>query len=140
VPDEAVAAVFTAAEGSERPIRLQDAMAIVKPYMPPKPPKPRPFLCQDKPVRELPPPAPEPEPQTIEAEYTVLSAQLTFADWLAAMPTDLSVGDHLAILELAKGSATKLRNQRPSLYNAVSNAIPAWSVLILAVEKELRQP
>jgi hypothetical protein len=99
---------------------------------PPTPPEPAPPTP--------PPPEPEPdEPDAIDAEYTIQPAPLTFAEWLAAMPTDLSVRDHLAILELAKGSASKLRNMRPTLYHAVSNVMMLWSQLITAVEKELRK-
>ena len=61
-----------------------------------------------------------------------------FDAWLAAMPTELAVGEHLAILELAKSSASALRSMRPALYNPVSNALPTWSQLIIAVEKLLK--
>ena len=76
--------------------------------------------------------------QGIPQEPEAPSSLSSFAEWLAAMPNDLALRDHLAILELAKGSATRLRNVRPSLYNAVSNAIPTWSLLIIAVEKEMK--
>jgi hypothetical protein len=60
VPDEAVRQVIAAARASDKPLRVQDAMAIVKPYMPVKPPRPK----------QLPPP-PEPDGDVISAEYTV---------------------------------------------------------------------
>jgi hypothetical protein len=61
VPDEAVRQVIAAARASDKPLRVQDAMAIVKPYMPVKPPRPK----------QLPGLVAEPDTDTIDAEYTV---------------------------------------------------------------------
>jgi hypothetical protein len=137
VPDAAVEQVIEAARTNGKRLRVQDAMAIVRPYMPVKQPRPKQLAG---PV--VPEPEPD-EPDAIEAEYTVVtepgSPLGTFAEWLAAMPAELSLRDHLAILELAKGSATRMRNVRPSLYNAVSNVMMQWSQLIHAVEQELRK-
>lgn len=57
VPDEAVNAVLWASRDKALPFK--DAMAIVKPFMPAKERKPK----------QLPPPI---EPETIEAEYTIM--------------------------------------------------------------------
>jgi hypothetical protein len=114
----------------QTPTRAQ-VKRMIAAYMPAREQKPKQLTG---PVAE-----PEPEPDAIEAEYTVIPAAPSFAEWLAAMPADLSLRDHLAILELAKGSATKLRNVRPALYNAVSNVMMQWSQLIHAVEQELRK-
>jgi len=67
VPEEAVSAVCVAAKKSDKPIRVKDAMAIVKRvmdlYRPPKVAKPK----------QLAWPVDEPEPATIEAEYTIVA-------------------------------------------------------------------
>lgn len=81
---------------------------------------------------------PEPEP-AIEASYTVITEPPTFAEWLAAMPTDLSLREQLAILALAKTTALRALGDHPKLYNAVYGALPAWSQLITAIEKELKR-
>jgi hypothetical protein len=60
VPDEAVAAVIAEAQAQDGRLRYKDAMAIVRPYMPVKAPKPKQL------------PGPLPEPDAIEAEYTVI--------------------------------------------------------------------
>lgn len=70
VPDKAVDAVIAAAEASPKPLRVRDAMALVKPYMPPRLPKPQ---------KQLPPP--EPEPPSIEAEYSVIPDEVERAKW-----------------------------------------------------------
>lgn len=90
-------------------------------------------------AKQLPPPPSEPE--IIEAEYTVIApAQaLSFAEWLAAMPNDLCLRDHLAILALAKTTALRALGDHPQLYNAVYGALPTWSALLREIEKELKR-
>lgn len=127
VPDEAVNAVLWASRDKALPFK--DAMAIVKPYLPVKPPK------------QLPPP---PQPETIEVEYTVTKLEpkvepLSFAEWLAACPVDLGLREQLAILTLAKTTALRALGDRPKLYNAVYGALPTWSQMITAIEKELKR-
>jgi hypothetical protein len=131
-PAAARAVIEERIAAGEIPTRAE-VKQVIDAYRPPKPPKPKQLPAP--PVAELEPD----EPDAITAEYTVVAATLSFAEWLAAMPSDLSLRDHLAILELAKGSATKLRNMRPTLYHAVSNVMMLWSQLITAVEKELRK-
>ena len=84
--------------------------------------------------------APQPDPDdAIDAEYTVAPAPLSFAEWLAVMPPDLSLAEQLAILALAKTTALHALGDHPKLYNAVYGALPTWSNLIHKIEQELRQ-
>jgi hypothetical protein len=70
VPDEAVAAVIAEAKAQAAPLRYKDAMAIVRPYMPVKAPKPKQLAG---PVAEPEPDAMASGPHTIDAEYTVVT-------------------------------------------------------------------
>jgi Protein of unknown function (DUF3102) len=94
------------------------------------------------PVPQLTGPVAEPEPDdAIDAEYTVIAPMpepLTFAAWLAAMPSDLSLAEQLAILALAKTTALHALGDYPKLYNAVYGALPTWSHLIHEIEKRLK--
>lgn len=78
------------------------------------------------------------EPDAIDAEYTVVPEPPSFAEWLAAMPTDLSLREQLAILALAKTTALRALGDHPQLYNAVYGALPTWSHLIHEIEKRLK--
>jgi hypothetical protein len=89
VPDEAVAAVIAEAKAQAAPLRYKDAMAIVRPYMPARTPKPKQL------------PGPVAEPDAIEAEYTVIA------------PTPEPVGDvvrlrHELLLKMIDGAAHKV--------------------------------
>jgi hypothetical protein len=86
VPDEAVAAVIAEAQAQDRPLRFKDAMAIVKPYLPPRPRRPK----------QLPGPvAPDvfargAEP--IEAEYTVIAPDIIHVAMTRALALKLADG------------------------------------------------
>lgn len=70
VPDEAVAKVIAASLATNKPLRVQDAMAIVKPFLPPKLVKPK--QLPPPPMPQLTGPVAETEPDdAIDAEYTV---------------------------------------------------------------------
>jgi len=58
------------------------------------------------------------------------------------MPTevaaDLTLPEIHSVLELAKEAAKRARELDPRLHNPVTNALPTWSQLIVAVEKVLK--
>jgi hypothetical protein len=89
VPDAAVEQVIEAARTNGKRLRVQDAMAIVRPYMPVKAPKPKQL------------PGPVAEPDAISAEYTVIQ------------PPAEPVGDvvrlrHELLVKLIDGAAHKV--------------------------------
>jgi hypothetical protein len=114
VPDEAVAAVIAEAQAQDRPLRFKDAMAIVKPYLPPRPRKPK----------QLPGPvAAEPDvfargAEPIEAEYTVI----------APAPGRVTLRREL-LLKILDGAAHKVfmpflsRDEHDELLNALTRAL-----------------
>jgi hypothetical protein len=129
-PEEARAEVEQLLIEGNPPRRTQ-VKAIIDTHKPPKP----------KPAKQLPGPvvAQEPEPETITAEYSVMEPQLSFDAWLAAIPTGLGLREQLAILTLAKVTALHALGDHPKLYNAVYGALPTWSQLITAIERELKK-
>lgn len=158
VPDEAVRLVIEAAANRDKALPFKDAMAIVKPFLPPRLVKPK----------QLPPP-PEPEPDdAIDVEYTVApddeeaqavaeveaeraeeerlrlamnwarDEQLSFDEWWAMMPAELSLRESLRIFELAKRLANEVRSKHEPLKGKVNNVMMVWSSLITAVEQELK--
>jgi hypothetical protein len=113
VPDEAVAAVIAEAQAQDGRLRYKDAMAIVKPYMPAR---------ERKPKQLAGPVAPEPEPDAIDAEYTVIE------------PTPEPVGDvvrlrHELLLKMIDGLAHKVfmpfltREEHDELFVALTRAL-----------------
>jgi hypothetical protein len=135
-PESARAEVEAMVIEGQPPKRAQ-VKAIIDAHKPARPPK----LVKPK---QLPPPpvpqltGPVAESDAIDAEYTVVPEPPSFAEWLAAMPTDLSLREQLAILALAKTTALRALGDHPQLYNAVYGALPTWSHLIHEIEKRLK--
>jgi hypothetical protein len=119
VPESAIEEAFALAQSQDEPLRVEQVKAIRDAHKPPRPPKP---------------------PATIEAEYVVMEPEPAdpFGAWLAACPANLTLRQRHDIIELAKRVAVDARGEEPKLYNAVTNALPMWSQLIITMEKMLK--
>jgi hypothetical protein len=127
VPIEAIEAVRLAAQAKNKPLKVREAMAIIRPFRTPKVVKPK----------QLPGPVAETEHDAIiEAEYTVIQsaaaepAPLTFGAWLVQAPIEPTLDECLGIFQLAKEYAQRARTEEPALVNVVTNALVPWSQLI----------
>ena len=113
VPDDAVTAVITAAADRSEALPFKDAMAIVKPFLPVKPPRPK----------QLPGPVAEPAHEVIEAEYTVIQP-----------PTgDTVTLRHELLLKMIDGAAHKVfmpfltRDEHDELFIALARALKGYA-------------
>lgn len=129
VPNEAIDAVIQASQRLGRPMLVREVKAIKAT-----------FSDSFRQIEQRPP-----LQLTVAEEDGVIDGvfkELDVSDGAAVATQkefdDLTLADCLEVLTLAQRVARRVRELDPSLHYAVSNVLPPWAQLVMAVEKKVR--